>query len=200
MKKAGDLKMNFDTRDSNTLPTVMVATADGGIWGSLNELLQSFSVRTRWVSGVEEASEVLARQDVSVCLCGFWLADGTYRELVKRLKREAAEIPVIILCAPACPNEYRDYLAAMNIGAFDFLCHPYRKLDLDRALRSGLAAHFRSFERVARSDDGHLNARPVELSGAAAPGIDRAAYGNGMQNAESGRSLAELRPDSVGKE
>ena len=76
--------MNIDTRNSNTLPTVMVATADGGIRGSLNELLRSFCVQTRWVSGVEEASEVLARQHVSACLCGFWLADGTYRELVKR--------------------------------------------------------------------------------------------------------------------
>src|ERR1700732_2694161 len=154
--------MNIDTRNSNTLPTVMVATADGGIRGSLNELLRSCSVQTRWVSGVEEASEVLARQDVSVCLCGFWLADGTYRELVKRLKREAAEIPVIILCAPACPNEYRDYLAAMNIGAFDFLCHPYRKIDLDRILRVSLVAHFRSQRRVGLSEGGCLGARQDE--------------------------------------
>jgi DNA-binding NtrC family response regulator len=192
--------MNLEIRNLQTLPTVMIATADGGIRGSLTELLQNFSVQAKWVSGVDEASELLTRQDVSVCLCGFWLADGTYRELVKRLKREPAEIPVIILCAPACQNEYRDYLAAMNIGAFDFLCHPYRKLDLDRALRSGIAAHFRSLQRVARLDDEASNVGSVDLSGTAAHGINRAVYDSGMQNGEAGRSLTAAPPDSVGKE
>jgi hypothetical protein len=45
---------------------------------------------------------------------------------------------VIIVSAPTCPHEYRDYLAAMNIGAHDFLCHPYRKCDLERMLRLSL--------------------------------------------------------------
>ena len=34
------------------------------------------------------------------------------------------EIPVIIASAPACPDEYRQYLGAMNLGALDFLCFP----------------------------------------------------------------------------
>jgi hypothetical protein len=50
------------------------------------------------------------------------------------LKRQPVEIPAIIVCEPACPHEYRDYLAALNIRAFDFICHPYRKSDMDRIL------------------------------------------------------------------
>src|ERR1700675_2763937 len=87
-------------------PTVLVASADAGMRDGMSELLQSFSVRTKWARGVEEANNWLTQEDISACFCGFWLADGTYRELVKRIKREAAEIPVIIVSAPTCSNEY----------------------------------------------------------------------------------------------
>jgi DNA-binding NtrC family response regulator len=151
-----------DFRDTTGQPTVLIATADNGMRNNLSELLETFSIRARWARGVEEANNLLAREEISVCFCGFWLADGTYRELVKRIKREAAEIPLVIVSAPACPNEYRDYLAAMNIGAFDFLCHPYRRIDLDRILRVSLVAHFRSQRRVGLSEGGCLDARQVE--------------------------------------
>jgi DNA-binding NtrC family response regulator len=156
-----------DFRDITSQPTVLIATADNGMRNSLSELLQTFSVQARWARGVEEANNLLALEDISVCFCGFWLADGTYRELVKRIRREAAEIPLVIVSAPACPNEYRDYLASMNIGAFDFLCHPYRRIDLDRILRVSLVAHFRSLRRVGLPEGGSLNARQDESRAAA---------------------------------
>jgi hypothetical protein len=46
---------------------------------------------------------------------------------------------VIVVCAPSCPQEYRDYLAALNLRAFDFLCHPYRRMDLERILRATIS-------------------------------------------------------------
>jgi len=67
------------------------------------------------------------------------LIDGTYREVVRHLKRQPAEIPAIVVCAPSCPQEYRDYLAALNLRAFDFLCHPYRRMDLERILRATIS-------------------------------------------------------------
>jgi hypothetical protein len=42
------------------------------------------------------------------------------------------------VCAPECPHEYRDYLAALNIRAFDFICHPYRRTDLERILHAAI--------------------------------------------------------------
>ena len=50
------------------------------------------------------------------------------------------EIPVIVVCAPGCSQEYRDYLAALNMRAFDYICHPYRKADLERILHSVVSA------------------------------------------------------------
>jgi len=121
------------------VPSVLIATTDPDIRHTMAELLQAYAIDTLWASGMEEIKTALANRSVAACFCGFWLVDGTYRDVVRHLKRQNAEMPVIIVCAPTCPHEYRDYLAALNIRAFDFLCHPYRRIDLERILNSAFA-------------------------------------------------------------
>jgi DNA-binding NtrC family response regulator len=123
--------------------TVLVATSDPEIHGNMSDLLAPFSVRTVWSRGLEEVKSVLAREKVSVCFCGFWLLDGTYRDVVRHLRLRRAEVPAVIVCAPSCPHDYRDYLAALNLSAFDFICHPYQKSDIERILNSALNASLR---------------------------------------------------------
>jgi DNA-binding NtrC family response regulator len=120
-------------------PTVLVATVDPVISDSMRNLLQMYPLRTLWAKSVGEVRALLAKENVVACFCGFWLVDGTYRDVVRLLKSRPVEIPAIIVCEPACPNEYRDYLASLNIRAFDFICHPYRKTDLERILRATLS-------------------------------------------------------------
>jgi DNA-binding NtrC family response regulator len=122
------------------VPTVLVATVDATIDASMRELLQSYPLKTIWAKSVEEVRGALARETVAVCFCGFWLVDGTYRDVVRHLKRQPTEIPAVIVCEPTCPDEYRDYLASLNIRAFDFICHHYRKTDMDRILRATFSA------------------------------------------------------------
>jgi DNA-binding NtrC family response regulator len=121
--------------------TVLVATNDLEIQTNISSLLQLFPLKVRWAKGLEEVKIVLARESVAACFCGFWLVDGTYRDVVRHLRLQAAEIPAIIVCAPSCPHEYKDYLASLNIRAFDFISHPYRKSDLERILRSAIDTH-----------------------------------------------------------
>ncbi|MGD0425205.1 MAG: hypothetical protein ABSC10_00665 [Candidatus Acidiferrales bacterium] len=120
-------------------PTVLVATTDPVITDSMRGLLQVYPLRTLWAKGVGEVRALLAKENVAACFCGFWLIDGTYRDLIRVLKSGPVEIPAIIVCEPACPNEYRDYLASLSIRAFDFICHPYRRTDLERILRGTLS-------------------------------------------------------------
>src|SRR5271170_432570 len=120
-------------------PIVLVATTDPIISDSMRALLQMYPLHTLWAKGVGEVRALLTKENVAACFCGFWLVDGTYRDVVRLLKRQPVEIPAIIVCEPACPNEYRDYLAALNIRAFDFICHPYRKTDLERILQATLS-------------------------------------------------------------
>ncbi|HXU19725.1 MAG TPA: hypothetical protein VN788_03985, partial [Verrucomicrobiae bacterium] len=69
---------------------------------------------------------------------------GTYRDVVRQLRRQPVEIPVIVVCAPGCSQEYRDYLAALNMRAFDYICYPYRKADLERILHSAISTQHAS--------------------------------------------------------
>jgi DNA-binding NtrC family response regulator len=119
--------------------TVLVATAEPAISANMRELLHEYKLKTIWARGVDEVRSALSRESVDACFCGFWLIDGTYRDVVRHLKRPPAEIPAIVVCSPSCPEEYREYLAALKLRAFDFLCHPYRRVDLERILRATLS-------------------------------------------------------------
>jgi len=129
-------EMSFETGVS----TVMVATIDRDIRNSLTGLLQVHPVKTVWAQSVEGVRSALAKENVSACFCGFWLLDGTYRDVIRYLRDRATEIPAIIACAPACPHEYQDYFAALNIRAFDFMSFPYSASHLELVLRSALRA------------------------------------------------------------
>ena len=79
---------------------------------------QGYEINVLWASGMEEIKSALARQSVAACFCGFWLVDGTYRDVVRHSETPArCGIPVVIVCAPTCPHEYRDYLAALKASA-----------------------------------------------------------------------------------
>jgi DNA-binding NtrC family response regulator len=129
---------------SSEQPVVLLATTDPVISYSMGALLQMYPLRTIWAKGVGEVRALLAKENVAACFCGFWFGDGTYRDVVRLLKHQPVEVPAIIVCEPACPNEYRDYLAALNIRAFDFICHPYRKTDLERILQATLSERARA--------------------------------------------------------
>ena len=129
-----------------TAPTVMIATADLKVREALTGILARHRIEIQSVKGVEAARGLLGVGSIAACLCGFGLEDGSYKELVKYAKRQTPEVPVVIASTPSCPNEYHEYLAAMNAGAFDFLCYPYQKHEVERILRLAVA----SSRRVAR--------------------------------------------------
>jgi DNA-binding NtrC family response regulator len=129
---------------SSEQPIVLVATTDPVISDNMRALLQMYPLRTLWARGVGEARALLAKENVAACFCGFRLVDGTYRDVVRLLKQQPVEVPAIMLCESACPNEYQDYLAALNIRAFDFICHPYRRTDLERILQATLSERARA--------------------------------------------------------
>jgi len=146
-----DLSKNLLGASTSTEATILLATVDPDIRASMSALLDSYNVKAVPVTGLEELRVALTRETVSACFCGFWLLDGTYRDVVRQLKRQPVEIPVIVVCAPGCSQEYRDYLAALNIRAFDYICYPYRKADVERILYSAVLAQHPGM----RSSDAH---------------------------------------------
>lgn len=150
------------------LPSVLLATTHGDIRRGMGELFQVCGINVLLATGMKEVKSTLEREHVAACFCGFWLVDGTYRDVVRHLRRERYEIPVIIVCEPGCPDEYRDYLAALNIRAFDFICHPYRQTDLEKILHSTIALHNQPAamrtSSGASSDGDFVSANPLRAS------------------------------------
>lgn len=119
-------------------PTVLVATVDPAVRDGLSPLLEAAPVNAIWVSSVEDVKHLLSREKIAACLCGFWLQGGTYREVIRHLRRVRIDVPAIIVSGPSCPQDYREYLAGMNIGALDFLSYPYEQSDFDTILASAI--------------------------------------------------------------
>jgi DNA-binding NtrC family response regulator len=121
-------------------PSVLIAAVDPDIRESLADLLRNYSMNSVWVDSVEDVKSVIAKTQFAACFCALWLLDGTYREIVRYFRRERMDIPVVIVSAPASPIEYRDNLAAMNIGALDCLCYPYEQSHFEAVLESAIPA------------------------------------------------------------
>lgn len=125
-------------------PTILIATVDPQIREALANLLESAPVNAIWVSGVKDVKTLVTKERIAACLCELWLQDGTYREVIRHLRRERMDIPTIIVSGPTCPHEYRDYLAAVNLGTLNFLCYPYQEADFKSMLESAIGTSWPS--------------------------------------------------------
>jgi len=127
-------KSNPPESKSSESQCVLIATIDHEIRAALTDLLKSVNIEAICVSSVKDMKASMAKKKVLACFCGFWLQDGTYREVIRLLRRERMDIPAIIISAPTCPQEFRDYLAALNLGGLDVLSYPYQQADFERML------------------------------------------------------------------
>jgi DNA-binding NtrC family response regulator len=132
---------------SSERPTVLIATADPEMRKALEGLLEASCVNAIWVSGVKDVKTLAASERIVACLCGFWLQDGTYREVISHLRRERMGIPAIIVSPPSCPQEYGEYLAAMDLGALNFLSYPYQQSDFEKMLQSATTIKARAISQ-----------------------------------------------------
>jgi len=138
---------NLPTRKSKTgrkwspgRPVVLIATIDAEIREGLADLLEHSSINAIWVGSVKDVKSIVGKERIAACLCGFWLQDGTYREVIRHLRSERLNIPAIIVSGPSCPQQYRDYLAAMNLGTLDFLSYPFQKSDFEKMVTPASAS------------------------------------------------------------
>jgi DNA-binding NtrC family response regulator len=139
--------------------TVLIATIDQDIRTALAELLENVEIKAIWVSSVKEVKAHISKQQISACFCDLWLQDGTYREIIRHLRRERIDIPTIIVSAPTCPQEFRDYLAAMNLGALDVLSYPYEQSDFERILEFAIPSRSTSDRQQAMEEASSLEVR-----------------------------------------
>src|SRR5579863_6622114 len=81
-------RFSLEANQTPAQSTILLATVDLEIRKNITELLEMYGVKTIWAQGMEQVKAVLSRETVSACFCGFWLVDGTYRDVVRHLKRQ----------------------------------------------------------------------------------------------------------------
>jgi two-component system nitrogen regulation response regulator GlnG len=123
---------------------ILVASEDESVRQTLCELLSGYHIDTLAVASIDGVKSLLAVKRIAVVLSGVSLEGGSYRDLLSEVKERAPGVPVIVVSTPASSDEYRDYLASVNSGAFDFVCHPYQKAELERILRLALLCYARN--------------------------------------------------------
>jgi DNA-binding NtrC family response regulator len=147
---------DFSALDSQT---ILIATIDHDIRAALTDLLESANIEVICVSSVKGVKALIGKKRISACLCGFWLQDGTYREVIRHLRRERMDIPAIIISAPTCPQEFREYLAAINLGALDVLSYPFQRSDFDRMLEFAILSRSSSVRQQAAEEAAQFEVR-----------------------------------------
>lgn len=152
-KSGQDTQRQIDSKPIVRPGNVIIATIDCEVRNSLTEILQTLALNAIWVKTVEEVKSRLTLGNIVGCLCGFWLADGTYRDIVRCVKRRPTPVPLGILCPPACSQEQQELLAALNIGTLGFICYPYRGQDFERIFFANVQSHASELRVPPPSED-----------------------------------------------
>lgn len=117
---------------------VLIACRDPLAQAELNRMLAPCRLRTTLCGSVKEMMSILNGEPYSMVICGTQLEDGNFCEILRRLRQTHPGLPVVIASGPSRNDEFRDFLNALHFGAFDFVCYPYRKLELEQIVRSAL--------------------------------------------------------------
>ncbi|HRO11200.1 response regulator transcription factor [Amaricoccus sp.] len=86
-----------------------------------------------WVDTVEGAGDMLAVNDYEVVILDINLPDGEGTEVLRRLRRQRKPTPVLMLTARMAVE---DRVAALDIGADDYLVKPFDLRELQARVRA----------------------------------------------------------------
>lgn len=123
---------------------ILVVSSDMENRKSLLHILDSLSLNVISCSALNEAVEVLSRQEVPLVFCDELLSDGFYRDLLSASKTGRRALRIVVTIR----GEWDEYLEAMRLGAFDAVRYPFRPTDIElvvihamRESREATASH-----------------------------------------------------------
>jgi len=118
-----------------TIPKVLFIGSDSDGAGAA-EILEQFASVTR-VLTVPTALPTEKTEAYDAVFCDWDCADGTWRDVLLKLKELNLQIPLIVLSRCGCEKEWVEVLEA---GAFDFLVPPYTSTQILGVLEQALAS------------------------------------------------------------
>jgi DNA-binding NtrC family response regulator len=111
---------------------VLVAASSVENRSAITKVLLGMGVRPAITSSVKEARAILSTKSVSLVFCEEKFADGNYQDVLRAVKKNAANAPVVV-SSPS--HDWNEYLEALRLGAFEFMDGPVRALDVEMIVR-----------------------------------------------------------------
>jgi DNA-binding NtrC family response regulator len=127
------------------LPNGLVVSSKEEVRRKLGEFLGQCGLAPVFASTVTESGTALADHEVFIVLCDDSLLDGTYADILKLVGQSDTKVRVIVVSRT---GDWREYLAAIRVGAFDYLAYPPNPEELQRAIQDA----FRECRRQCRLD------------------------------------------------
>jgi len=107
---------------------ILVASSDLESRRSLMQTLSRQGLDPIGVANLSECDDVFGKEKVGLIFCDRHLADGTYRDLLERIRARAERVRVVVTSRHP---DWDEYLEAMRCGAFDVIASPCRPTDVE---------------------------------------------------------------------
>lgn len=107
---------------------ILVASSDLESRRNLMQTLNRQGLEPVGVANLRECDDVFARERVGLVFCDRHLADGTYRDLLERVRTRGEKVRVVVTSKHP---DWDEYLEAMRYGAFDVIASPCRPTDVE---------------------------------------------------------------------
>jgi len=117
---------------------VLVACADIERRASLVDVLSQCDVTPSTAASVSEVRTALRQRSVHLVFCEDGLPQGGFREVLGLTKATGAGVPLVVSSPLGDLNEYME---AMQLGAFDFIAPPYRRVEVESIVNSVREIH-----------------------------------------------------------
>jgi len=111
----------------------------------LPRILEDLRVDTFASATLAGAEEVLSQQRVALVFCDDRLTDGSYRDLLQTLRTWEKE-PYVVVTTRI--GEWKEYLEALDLGAFDMIQYPYRSTEVELNVIRAMRGDNQKFDRA----------------------------------------------------
>jgi len=116
---------------------ILIVDDDPGVLSSTVMLTQALGYRVTSCSEAEDALEFIRNSAVDVVLADIYMPGFSGIDLLREIHASEPEMPVVLMTGQA---ELDTAVAALQMGASDFLIKPYRKIQLEQSLKRAVDA------------------------------------------------------------
>ena len=120
------------------LPTVLVVDDEPSILDALQKVLTKENMHVRIAGSGQQALEVLRLHPVQVMITDLRMPGMTGEDLLKAAKAITPEVEVLVMTAY---GTVENAVAAMKLGAYDFISKPLKRAAIVAAVQKALDKH-----------------------------------------------------------